>query len=213
MPYITIRPRRGTASEWYQENPVLERGEFVVEVPDSGVGTGASRFKIGDGETTYDMLPYALDPSHEPKSIDGRGVEIFNIVLWKGQTEEEWSAEDPVLADRELGYDSTGNFFKVGDGTHKWSELSQLKCIDLIDNALDFGDEEGDIAAAEAIVASNAQYGAKCLPRDWDDPIKDPDLRLAEEGTGGIDTVEETEDNSENNSDDSTAGIDDLLGE
>ena len=197
MPYLTIRPRRGTASEWYQENPILEKGEFVVEVPDSGVGTGKSRFKIGDGETSYAMLPYALDPYHEPKTIDGRGVEIFNLIQWRGQTETEWLAEDPVLADRELGYDSSGNFFKIGDGVHKWSELSQLKCIDLIDNALDFGDEDGDIAAAEAIVASNSQYGAKCLPRDWDDPIKDPDLRLAQQSTGGVD---------------STAGINDLLG-
>lgn len=61
MSYVKIRPRRGTAEEWTTANPVLAEGEIGYEVPDSGVGTGVSRLKIGDGASAWSDLPYA-DP-------------------------------------------------------------------------------------------------------------------------------------------------------
>ena len=39
---------------------VLGAGELFVEYPDTGVGSGASKIKIGDGVTAYSLLPYAL---------------------------------------------------------------------------------------------------------------------------------------------------------
>lgn len=42
-------------------------------------------------------------------------------------TSADWAAADPVLALGEIGYDSTENKLKVGDGTKKWSALSWLK--------------------------------------------------------------------------------------
>ena len=191
MPYITIRPRRGKASEWFEENPVLEKGEFIVDVPEEGVGTGASKFKVGDGKSSYWELPYALDPSYVPNSFDGGGVEDFCTLQIKEADVNTWQQENPVLKSRELGYDSTNNVLKVGDGIHKWRNLRPLRCDGLTSNVLDFGDEQGTISDAEAIVNSNIQYGAKCLPNDWDDPIKEEEYT-----TGGVDT----------------AGINDLLG-
>ena len=39
---------------------VLANGELFVEYPDTGVGSGKSKIKIGDGVTAYSSLPYAL---------------------------------------------------------------------------------------------------------------------------------------------------------
>ena len=187
MPYITIRPRRGTSSEWFEENPVLEKGEFVIEHPMDGAGTGACRFKIGDGKTPYGELPYALDYSYSPLFIDGGGVENFCLIQIKEANVNTWQSENPVLKSRELGYDSTNNVLKVGDGIHKWRNLRPLRCDGLTSGELDFGDEEGDISSQEAIVRSNVQYKGKCLPSDWDDPLKDPDAEY--NATGGVDQV------------------------
>lgn len=58
---LVFRPRRGMKSTMAGDKAslVLESGELFLEYPDTGVGTGASRFKIGDGTTEYSNLPYA----------------------------------------------------------------------------------------------------------------------------------------------------------
>ena len=54
-------PHRGKVSVMAQKGTlVLKNGEIFVEVPDTGVGTGHSRIKLGDGKTAYSALPYAI---------------------------------------------------------------------------------------------------------------------------------------------------------
>ena len=55
-----FKPRRGRKSTMNgtKASTVLSAGEFFVEVPDSGVGTGACHMKMGDGTTPYSELPY-----------------------------------------------------------------------------------------------------------------------------------------------------------
>lgn len=60
MAYALIKPRRGKATDWTNENPILAEGEIAVEAPNEGVGTGLSRIKIGDGVTAWNDLPYAV---------------------------------------------------------------------------------------------------------------------------------------------------------
>lgn len=52
--YQQILLRRGTSMEWVAANPVLGSAEFGVE-EDTG------RFKLGDGTTTWNNLPYKSD--------------------------------------------------------------------------------------------------------------------------------------------------------
>ena len=56
-----LRPRRGkkstAISQLTSSNP-LKRGEIFFEVPDTGVGTGGGKIKMGDGTTAYSDLPY-----------------------------------------------------------------------------------------------------------------------------------------------------------
>ena len=68
MSNIFLRPRRGKKSTMSGDkaNLVLKSGEMFIETPDTGVGKGASKIKVGDGSTPYSSLPYALgDTSNE----------------------------------------------------------------------------------------------------------------------------------------------------
>ncbi len=51
MPFIQLQFRRGTASMWSTANPVLAGGEMGIE-------TDTELFKIGDGITAWNALPY-----------------------------------------------------------------------------------------------------------------------------------------------------------
>ena len=67
----TFRPRRGKTSTMTgadKATTVLAAGEMFVETPSTGVGTGESNIKLGDGTTAYSSLPYALGSS-APTSI------------------------------------------------------------------------------------------------------------------------------------------------
>lgn len=50
----TIKHRRGTTIEWETRNPILKEAEF-------GVNLDTGRFKIGDGQTNWNDLPYSLN--------------------------------------------------------------------------------------------------------------------------------------------------------
>ena len=81
MPYVKIKPRRGTKAQWEQYNPTLAEGELAIEVPDTGVGTGAVKMKIGNGTSNWAALPYALDlSSYTPGT--GTVAGVTNIGLF-----------------------------------------------------------------------------------------------------------------------------------
>lgn len=48
---IQIQLRRGNASQWTTQNPILAQGELAVELD-------TSKFKIGDGIKYWNQLPY-----------------------------------------------------------------------------------------------------------------------------------------------------------
>ena len=64
-----IKLRRDTASNWTAANPVLGQAEIGFENDNLGLFTGsgpawlnngAARFKIGDGSTPWNTLPYSV---------------------------------------------------------------------------------------------------------------------------------------------------------
>ncbi len=67
MPFIQFQLRRGTAADWSGSNPTLAAGEMGIE-------TNTNLFKIGNGSTAWNSLPYGgLQGPQGPTGIDGGG--------------------------------------------------------------------------------------------------------------------------------------------
>lgn len=59
----------------------------------------------------------------------------------RGDSAENWESNNPVLLNRELGYDRTNNRIKVGDGINPWTSLPYLR-PDVIDDLVSGGHVE-----------------------------------------------------------------------
>lgn len=132
MAYSKIRPRRDTLENWLAINPILAEGEFVIEAPETGVGTGLIKVKIGDGIKRYNALPYAFDGTAANAIYGGDVYEWHDIYIRTGTT-DEWEDVNPILGLGEITYDITEKRFKVGDGTNHWHDLKYIGGIDMND--------------------------------------------------------------------------------
>lgn len=56
-----FKPKRGRRLTAENSNLLLQDGEMFCEVPDTGVGTGPGKIKMGDGITPYSELPYFIN--------------------------------------------------------------------------------------------------------------------------------------------------------
>lgn len=183
--YTRIRPRRGTSYEWTTLNPLLYEGELGVEVPSAGVGTGLSRFKIGDGINHWNDLPYAFDGT-AAASINGGSATEFSVIQLRAAAHQTWIDANPTLATNEISYDTTYNSIKVGDGVTDWENLPYIVPGALLSDVnnnwsgtMDFGNED----APDTIVGlstptdiytegtGNTDYVSPLLPEGWDDEI------------------------------------------
>ena len=180
MGYSVIKLRRGTLYENSVNNVLLDEGEIILEAPDTGVGTGLSKFKIGDGTTRYRDLPYAFDGS-SANSILGGSASEFSVIQIRSDSSSNWKALDPVLSINEIAYDTTYKWLKIGDGVSTWNQLGWLGNIqfdndkNLID---DYGDEDADVvlsAANPSLVyldgIGDSEYRNNILPEGWDEDI------------------------------------------
>ena len=60
---IQIQFRRGLASEWTSENPILAEGELGLELD-------TAKYKIGDGLTAWAGLAYSSLPANAATDLD-----------------------------------------------------------------------------------------------------------------------------------------------
>ena len=123
MSYAKIRPRRSTKTRWELTNPVLMEGELGIEFPETGIGTGLCKFKIGDGFTKWKDLSYAFDAS---ASVYGGTVINYNDIVLRTGTSEEWNTVNPILKKGEIVFDSTKGDIKIGDGVSTFTDLRYL---------------------------------------------------------------------------------------
>lgn len=143
--YAKIRPRRGTRSEWELIDPILMEGELGVEYPDSGIGTGLCKFKLGDGIHKWSDLPYAFDAT-TALNVDGGSVSTSYDILLRRGTSDEWESANPILKDGEIVYDETKQAIKVGDGITAFTDLAYIGYTWEMDEEYDFGDiDDGPI--------------------------------------------------------------------
>lgn len=146
MSYAKIRPRRSTKTEWEFVNPILMEGELGIEFPDTGIGTGLCKFKIGNGFTAWKDLAYAFDAT-AASSINGGTVTEFNEIILRSGTTEEWEANNPILKNGEIVYDTTKKAIKIGDGVSAFKELDYFNSSWEMDEDYNFGDLDGDDAS------------------------------------------------------------------
>jgi hypothetical protein len=71
MAYSRILFRRDTAAQWELENPVLGHGELGLVV--DSIGQTTALYKIGDGESAWDELPYASGPQGATGATGAKG--------------------------------------------------------------------------------------------------------------------------------------------
>ena len=142
MSYAKIRPRRGTEYEWSSYNPILAEGELAIQFPDTGIGTGLCKFKVGDGVTAWNQLPFAFDGT-AAAAIDGGGINASALIQIRTATANAWYNTNPILVEREIAYcsDPEINSIKIGDGVTRWNSLPYIKASSLIESTdnYDFG--------------------------------------------------------------------------
>ena len=143
MSYAKIRPRRSTKTEWELVNPILMEGELGVEFPDTGIGTGLCKFKIGNGFSSWKDLAYAFDATAS-SSINGGSVTESNEIILRSGTTEEWETINPILKNSEIVYDTTKKAIKIGDGVSTFKELDYFNSSWEMDEDYNFGDLDGD---------------------------------------------------------------------
>lgn len=139
MSYAKLRPRRSTKTEWQLINPVLMEGELGIEYPDSGIGTGLCKFKLGDGFKKWSDLPYAFN-AMAAEAIYGGTVTVSHDIWLRSGTTEEWESSNPVLGLGEIVYDVTKAAIKIGDGEHQFMSLEYIGYTWEMDQEYDFGD-------------------------------------------------------------------------
>lgn len=168
MAYAKIRPRRGTEYEWNTYDPILSEGELAIQFPDTGIGTGLCKFKVGDGVSTWKTLPFAFDGT-AAAAIDGGGVNPSALIQIRSASANAWANANPILVEREIAFCSDEDIMsiKVGDGVRRWNELPYIKASNLIENNsnYDFGSEdaEGDnvmsLSDMEQYITNNSFEG------------------------------------------------------
>lgn len=62
---VQIQIRRGTAATWTSVNPLLAEGELGVELD-------TDKFKIGDGTSNWNSLPYSTVRQDQRDQLDPR---------------------------------------------------------------------------------------------------------------------------------------------
>ena len=221
MSYAKIRPKRGTEYEWSTYNPVLSEGELAIQFPDTGIGTGLCKFKVGDGITAWNQLPYAFDGT-AAASIDGGGINANSLIQIRTATANAWFNTNPILVEKEIAYcsDPEINSIKIGDGVKRWNQLPYIQASALIEttDSYDFGNEDGDevvsLSDMEQYVTYNSEYQASPFDNYGDNTTPTPEPENPEEPEEGSDTEDQGSDDSESTPEEQpmeTAGIKDLL--
>ena len=217
MAYAKIRPRRGTEYEWASYNPVLAEGELAIQFPDSGIGTGLCKFKVGDGVSPWNNLVYAFDGT-AASAIDGGGINATALIQVRSATANAWANANPILAEREIAFDITKNAIKIGDGSSRWNSLPYITAGTIMedDTTYDFGTEDGDVPMSlsdmEDYVSDNTNYETDPFDQYGDTtPSTDDDTVEPVEPS-----TEDDDNNTEIDSGDaetvvSTAGLQDIL--
>lgn len=90
----------------------------------------------------------------------------YTRILVRRGTTSEWTASDPILAEGEIGIDTTEQRIKIGDGTSPWSEVPFLVSKEIASAAFDGDDivftkdDSTTVTLADAAITLRGQSGS-----------------------------------------------------
>ena len=158
-----LRPRRGkkaTAVSQLTASAPLKRGEIFFEVPDTGVGTGIGKIKMGDGTTEYASLPYFLE---QPTSVaNATNASTANYAKNAGTAAYASNGAKATSA-TSATYSSTANYAKSSAGATTASKATSATSATYAATATSAGSASKATSATSATYSSTANY-AKAVP-------------------------------------------------
>jgi hypothetical protein len=109
MTTIRIQSRRGTAQQWFDEDPTLEAGELGYE-------TDTGKFKIGNGSLTWIYLPYAAtkpsDLANTLNDLDTQYIQLSEKGNISGVAELNASS-NLLVPGTQIIFEGTANDFET----------------------------------------------------------------------------------------------------
>ena len=102
MSFYKIRPKAGTKEQWETANTVLAEREIGFEFPETGIGKGIVKMKMGDGKTAWKDLPYAqVVPLTQADVLNIESTSITKPPS-AGYVKEKFDALNSALTDEEF---------------------------------------------------------------------------------------------------------------
>ena len=109
MTTIRIQSRRGTAQQWFDEDPTLEAGELGFE-------TDTGKFKIGNGSTTWIFLAYAAnrpaDIANTINDLDNQYIQLSEKGNISGVAELD-ASKNLLVPGTQIIFEGTVNAFET----------------------------------------------------------------------------------------------------
>lgn len=133
-----IQVKRGTAAAWKSQNPILASGEIGYE-------TNTNFFKVGDGSTAYNSLPYCLKITDDLNN----GTPATVLSGQQGIVLKAMIDEKPDFADIPT-YDIVTNL-STNDSTRALSASMGVSLKALIDACV----SQSDLTSFESSMSSN----------------------------------------------------------
>lgn len=113
---------------------------------------GGNAFNIGQGETygggdaTTEYTSTAMDGGYA--SLNDADI-TPSTILMRRDREDNWKAENPTLAEGEIGVVTDKRYFKIGDGDNAWDSLKTYDVGVNIEDGL--GDSEDSVMSQKAV--------------------------------------------------------------
>jgi len=148
MAYDIIKIRRDSYASWESVNPTLSLGEISYDLTNKEirVGDGSSAWldltpigsgTVADGDkgdivVTDSGATWSLDPTLvtlinqkiDQGPLDGGSADTAGQVMQvRRDTTVGWAATSTILDNGEIGYDTTTNEIRIGDGVNFWADL------------------------------------------------------------------------------------------
>lgn len=102
-----------TAAAWTADTSTILTSAQI------GIETDTGKAKQGDNTNLWGSLSYSYQLTINVNGND-------RTIIIRGDTAANWSSGDPTLDEFEIGFDSTNNEIRIGDGSTAWSGLSPI---------------------------------------------------------------------------------------